>query len=120
LLKKLGFKSIRLPVAFTSFNPKTTAQLFTHVDEVIEQCDTYGFRLVIDYHYGQLNDNNYLTETPLIIDLWLKLTKRYKGASYNNLFFEIYNEPPHINPKCRKMPHIILLPLSVKLINSVR
>ncbi len=102
LLKKLGFKSIRLPVAFTSFNPKTNAQLFTYIDKVIEQCETYGFRLVIDYHYGRLSDNNYLTETPLIIDLWLKLTKRYKSASYNNLYFEIYNEPPHINPKVWK------------------
>ncbi|HEX8022839.1 glycoside hydrolase family 5 protein [Mucilaginibacter sp.] len=102
LLKKLGFKSIRLPVAFTSFSPKTTAQLFTYIDKVVEQCDTYGFRLVIDYHYGSLSDNNYLTETPRIIDLWLKITKRYKSTSYNNLFFEIYNEPPHMNPKVWK------------------
>lgn len=103
LLKKLGFKSIRLPVAFTSFSPKiTTAQLFTYIDKVIKQCDTYGFKLVIDYHYGRLSDNNYLTETPQIIDLWLKLTKRYKYTSYNNLFFEIYNEPPHISPKVWK------------------
>jgi endoglucanase len=102
LLKKLGFKSIRLPVAFTSFSPKTTARLFTYIDKVVKQCDTYGFRLVIDYHYGRLSDNNYLTETPLIIDLWLKIIKRYKSTSYNNLFFEIYNEPPHINPKVWK------------------
>ncbi|MFC0516519.1 glycoside hydrolase family 5 protein [Mucilaginibacter angelicae] len=102
LLKKLGFKSIRLPVAFTSFSHTTITQLFTCVDKVVEQCDTYGFRLVIDYHYGRLSDNNYLTETPRIIDLWLKLTKRYRSADYNNLFFEIYNEPPHINPKVWK------------------
>ncbi|MEO3408208.1 cellulase family glycosylhydrolase [Mucilaginibacter sp. CAU 1740] len=103
LLKKLGFKSIRLPVAFTSFSSKITqAQLFTYIDNVIKLCDTYGFKLVIDYHYGQLSDNNYLTETPQIINLWLKLTKRYKNASRDNLFFEIYNEPPHINPKVWK------------------
>jgi endoglucanase len=103
LLKKLGFKSIRLPVAFTSFSSKITqAQLFTYIDNVIKLCDTNGFKLVIDYHYGQLSDNNYLTETPKIINLWLKLTKRYKNASRDNLFFEIYNEPPHINPKVWK------------------
>lgn len=102
LLKKLGFKSIRLPVAFTSFSPAITAQLFTHIDNVVKQCGTYGFKLVIDYHYGRLGDNNYLTETPQIVDLWLKLTKRYKRTSHNNLFFEIYSEPPHINPKVWK------------------
>ncbi|RAV59167.1 hypothetical protein DIU36_06745 [Mucilaginibacter rubeus] len=73
------------------------------MDKVVEQCNTYGFRLVIDYHYGRLNDNNYLTETALVIDLWLKLTKRYKNADYNNLFIEDYNELPHINPKLRKV-----------------
>lgn len=103
LLKKLGFKSIRLPVAFTALGPEiTTPQLFIYIDKVIKQCDNYGFKLVIDYHYGQLNDYNYLTQTPQVIDLWLKLTKRYYNTRYNNLFFEIYNEPPHMNPKVWK------------------
>ncbi|WPU98056.1 cellulase family glycosylhydrolase [Mucilaginibacter sp. cycad4] len=62
----------------------------------------YGLRQVIDYHYGRLSDNNYLTETPQIIDLWLKLAKKYKSTSYYNLFFEVYNEPSHINPKVWK------------------
>jgi endoglucanase len=25
-------------------------------------------KLIIDYHYGKINDNNYLTETPKVIN----------------------------------------------------
>ncbi|MFS2190280.1 hypothetical protein ACCC92_26630 [Mucilaginibacter sp. Mucisp84] len=59
------------------------------MDKVAKRCNAYGLKQVTDYHYGRLGDNNYLTETPQTIDLWLKLTKRYKNADYNNLFFEI-------------------------------
>ncbi|WP_407716470.1 hypothetical protein [Mucilaginibacter metallidurans] len=38
-------------MTFTSFGPATTAQLFTYIDKVVEQCNTYGFRVVIDYHW---------------------------------------------------------------------
>jgi endoglucanase len=104
LLKKLGFKSIRLPVAFTYFESQNipATQVFTYIDRVIKQCHTYGFKLIIDYHYGQLNDANYLTETPKIIDLWLKLAKRYKHENPDNVFFELYNEPLKMDPKVWK------------------
>ncbi|WP_299462332.1 cellulase family glycosylhydrolase [Mucilaginibacter sp.] len=104
LIKKLGFKSIRLPVAFAYFetNKIMVEKVFTHIDEVLEQCNTYGLKLIIDYHYGNLNDSNYLTETPKIINQWLKLTKRYIRESPEKVFFELYNEPPHMNPKVWK------------------
>ncbi|MCQ6961153.1 glycoside hydrolase family 5 protein [Mucilaginibacter aquariorum] len=104
LIKRLGFKSVRLPVAFAYFetNKITVEKVFTHIDEVLEQCNTYGLKLIIDYHYGNLNDTNYLTETPKIINQWLKLTKRYIRESPEKVFFELYNEPPHMNPKVWK------------------
>ena len=104
LLKKLGFKSIRLPVAFARFEAENIPpeQIFNRIDKILRQCNSYGFKLVIDYHYGKLNDTNYLTETPKIIDTWLKITKRYKREHAGNLFFELYNEPPKINPKVWK------------------
>lgn len=104
LLKKLGFKSIRLPVAFNYFEAEHTPsdRVFATIDKVIKQCHTYGFKLVIDYHYGGLSDTNYLTETPKIIDLWVKLAKRYRHISPDELFFELYNEPAKINPKVWK------------------
>lgn len=104
LLKKLGFKSIRLPVAFAWFQAQyiPLENVLTRVDAVVKQCNKYGFKLVIDYHYGNLNDSNYLTETPQIIKLWLILTKRYINHSGNDLFFELYNEPPHMSPQVWK------------------
>jgi endoglucanase len=100
LFKKLGFKSIRLPVAFQYFNEAgiPPEKVFAQIDEVLKQCKLYEIKLIIDYHYGKLNDNNYLTETPKVITLWLNLTKRYIKESQDNLFFELYNEPPHMNP----------------------
>ncbi|RYU86229.1 hypothetical protein EWM62_18660 [Mucilaginibacter terrigena] len=104
LIKKLGFKSIRLPVAFAYFqtNKVPVEKVFAHIDEVLKQCNKYGFKLIIDYHYGYLDDNNYLTETPKIIDQWLVLTKRYIRESPEKVFFELYNEPPHMSPKVWK------------------
>jgi endoglucanase len=104
LLKRLGFKSIRLPVAFNFFASRNipVEQLLTRIDTVLKKCKKFGFKLIIDYHYGVLDDKNYLTETPKIIDLWLILTKRYIRESPNTLFFELYNEPPHMDPKIWK------------------
>jgi endoglucanase len=101
LLKQLGFKSIRLPVAFAHFETSSNLmqKVIKHVDETIRLCRLYGFKLIICYHSGNLNDNNYLTETPKIIALWTKLAKKYINKSPDNLFFELYNEPPHMDPK---------------------
>lgn len=95
LLKKLGFGTIRLPVAFTYFERKNIApgRVFEQIDRVLKLCKAYNFNLIIDYHYGNLNNDNYLTETPKIIDLWQKVAKRYIGESADRLFFDIYNEP---------------------------
>jgi len=104
LLKKLGIKSIRLPVAFAHFDSVgvSVEKVFTHIDEVLKQCKLYGFKLIIDYHYGKLSNNNYLTETPRLIALWLTVTKRYIRESPDKVFFELYNEPSNIDPKVWK------------------
>jgi endoglucanase len=104
LLKKLGIKSIRLPVAFGYFESEhiPVEQLFTHIDNFVKQCNLYGFKLIIDYHNGKFNDTNYNTETPKLINLWIKLTKRYAHVSHDMLFFELYNEPPHMDPQIWK------------------
>jgi endoglucanase len=100
LFKALGFRSLRLPVAFVFFESKKIplTDVLIRIDEIIKQCRVYGIKLIIDYHYGELTDNNYLTETPRIINLWTLLAKRYLNESPDNLFFELYNEPPHMNP----------------------
>lgn len=104
LLKRLGFKTIRLPVAFDFFQSRHIPldTVLKRVDETLKLCDLYGFKLIIVYHYGNLNDSNYLTETPKITDLWISLTKKYQHVGADKLFFELYNEPPHMNPQIWK------------------
>ena len=101
LLRKLGFTTIRLPVAFAYFNARhiPLEKVLARIDAVIAECDKYRFKLIIDYHYGNLNDNNYEVETQQIIKLWSILAKHYINKSPDNLFFELYNEPPHMNPQ---------------------
>ena len=103
-LKKLGFKSIRLPVAFEYYAGKgvSIAKVLKRVDQVLAYCKQNGLKLVIDYHYGKLNDSNYANETQIIIKTWNILTYRYLSVPANQLFFEIYNEPPPMNPQLWK------------------
>jgi len=101
LLSKLGFKTIRLPIAFAFFESQhiPLEKVLARVDAVIGKCNKYGFKLILDNHYGNLNDSNYATETQNIIKLWVILAKRYINQNHDNLFFELYNEPPHMNPQ---------------------
>lgn len=101
LLKQLGIKSLRLPVAFAYFESQNipVEKIFSHIDNFVEQCRVYGFRLIIDYHGGNLDDNNCVTETAKLVELWTKLTKRYHHVNHDELFFELYNEPPHMDPQ---------------------
>ncbi|MBK0380373.1 glycoside hydrolase family 5 protein [Mucilaginibacter segetis] len=104
LIKTLGFKSVRLPVAFAYFENAhiPIEKVFAHIDEVLKQCHNYGLKLIIDYHYGKLNDNNYLTETPKIIASWLIIAKKYIRESPDDVFFELYNEPQRMNEQIWK------------------
>ena len=104
LLKKLGFKSIRLPVAFKYFQSKhiPDEQVLDCIDKAWKLCRTYGFKMIIDYHYGDLADNNYQTATAEIINTWAMIAKKYRNTDENSLFFELYNEPPPISPQVWK------------------
>jgi endoglucanase len=66
LLKKLGLKSIRLPVAFEYFENEhiPVEQLFSRIDKIVKQCRLYGFKLIICYHSANFNENSHLSETP--------------------------------------------------------
>lgn len=101
LLKKLGFKSIRLPVAFKYFESHNIPieKVLNIIDGVIKQCHVYGFKLIIDYHYGEIDDDNYGTEAIKVVNTWSLLAKRYIKTNPDDLLFELYNEPPHMDPQ---------------------
>lgn len=101
LLKKLGVKSIRLPVAFEYYEAKhiPVSTLLKQVDYIWQLCNRFGLKLVIDYHYGTLNDSNYTAETQVIINTWSIIARKYIKIPADELFFEIYNEPPPMNPQ---------------------
>ncbi len=115
LLKTLGFKSIRLPVAFAYFaeHQIPLETVCSHVDRLVKQCGLYGMKLIIVYHSGNLADDNYTGETQKIADLWCFLAKRYQNVSANELFFDIYNEPPHMDPQKWK-------DASYNIVNAIR
>ncbi|GAB3928263.1 glycoside hydrolase family 5 protein [Mucilaginibacter myungsuensis] len=104
LLKTLGFKSIRLPVAFKYLENKQgpNEKVLARVENFWQKCRKYGFKLVIDYHYGELTNENHYNETAAIVKTWTAVAERFKSASPDQLFFEIYNEPGPIDPQVWK------------------
>ncbi|MBS1523354.1 MAG: cellulase family glycosylhydrolase [Bacteroidetes bacterium] len=100
LLKQLGFKCIRVPVAFRHFqtNNSYNPNLLTRIDQIIRFSHLYGFKVIICYHSGNLDENMYGFEIQNVINLWQMLAKKYYQESPDDLFFELYNEPPHMNP----------------------
>ncbi len=104
LIKKLDFNSVRLPVAFKYYeNDKAaTAKLLKNIDQVWGWCKRYKLKLIIDYHYGTLADSNHTAQTKAIIDTWTRLARLYRNISANDLYFEIYNEPPPMDPQLWK------------------
>jgi endoglucanase len=108
LLKRLGFRSIRLPVAFTFFESAQVPaeEILGYIDKVVKQCHRYGFKLVLDYHDGKLTDANYSGETPKIISLWVKLAKRYQYTDADDVFLSCIMSHPIWIPKCGKMRYI--------------
>jgi endoglucanase len=104
LLKTLGFKSIRLPVAFKNFEKNNIPfeEVLARIDKAWKLCRKYGFKMVIDYHYGDLGDNNFTTSTNDVINTWTIIAQKYRNVAEDDLFFELYNEPPPINPSVWK------------------
>lgn len=101
LLKTIGFKALRIPIAFEYMEEHNIPieKVFSVVDNIVKQCHKYNLKLVIDYHYGTLNDENYTQETKKIINTWTEVVNHYQSVSEDDLLYDLYNEPPHMNPK---------------------
>ncbi|WP_345950326.1 cellulase family glycosylhydrolase [Mucilaginibacter sp. PAMB04274] len=101
LLRQLGFRSVRLPVAFEYYQAKNIpiVNVLKRIDEVWRHCSENNLKLVIDYHYGTISDTNYTTATQKAIKTWQLLARRYAKVPADKLFFELYNEPPPMDPQ---------------------
>lgn len=98
LAHKLGFKTIRLPVSFDLFLEKDKKQiekmLLDELYQVYEYIDQQQMNLIITYHYGRLyKAADKKAELQRIADMWKQVVAKFKGKSYDNLFFGLYNEP---------------------------
>ncbi len=96
-ISKQGLKTVRLPVAFDlflqpqSYNLQT--QLLSKLNEIYAACIAKNLNLIITYHYGKLNDKNTYNEIDRISWMWKQIQRNFYGKGYNNLFFDLYNEP---------------------------
>ncbi len=98
-IKADGFLSVRLPVAFdmyllpnsSNFQPR----LIDKLGEAYNTCAKLGLSLIITYHYGKVyyGSDNRWSERDRIMWMWKQLQNKFRGMGYDNLFFELYNEP---------------------------
>ena len=97
VIAKAGFKTIRLPIAFDNFLAPNSfnlqPQIIAKIKEIYGLCEARKLNLIITYHYGKLNDYNTYGETERITWIWKQIQRQFTGQGYNELFFELYNEP---------------------------
>jgi len=98
-IKNLGFKTIRLPVAFDLFLQPNSSnfkiELLDKIGDAFNTCNKYGINLIITYHYGKVyyGSENRFSERDRILWMWKQMQNKFRGMGYESLFFELYNEP---------------------------
>ncbi len=100
-----GIKTMRMPVTFerlaetqAPYTLDVDHEAFRLIDSCILWAQDYGLILSIDNHHGyELNDNNYLQETPRLCAIWRQIVQRYSHLPTSNTLFEILNEPHAIS-----------------------
>lgn len=98
LADKLGFTSIRLPVAYDNFlipgTNKINKQLIDELAEIYNYVESHHMNMIITYHYGSLYKKvDKAKEVDRIADMWSQVVSKFKGKGYDRLFFGLYNEP---------------------------
>lgn len=98
-IKHIGFKTVRLPVAFDMFLQPNSSnlqmQLVDKLGDTYNKCKMLGLKLIITYHYGKIyyGSNNRYTERDRILWMWKQVQNKFRGMGYDDVFFELYNEP---------------------------
>ena len=95
-IRAAGFSTVRLPVHFDMFledGQRFKEEFLIKIGNIYQTCIAKKLKLIIVYHYGKIQNNNTDAETARVIQLWTQLTRLFKGSGYEDLFFELYNEP---------------------------
>ncbi|MBL7759190.1 MAG: cellulase family glycosylhydrolase [Sediminibacterium sp.] len=104
-IRKAGFNSVRIPVAFDQFMDPGSGQirpdLLQHLINLYNTASRLEMKMVLVYHYGKLTNENTETETERIIGIWKQVISAMYTLSTEKLLFELYNEPT-IDPELWK------------------
>ncbi len=98
-IKNIGFKTVRLPVAFDMFLQPNSSnfdmQLIDKLGDTYNKCHSLGLNLIITHHYGKIyyGSTNRFSERDRILWMWKQIQNKFRGMGYNDIFFELYNEP---------------------------
>ena len=98
-IKNIGFKTVRLPVAFDMFLQPNSSNLQPHLidklGDTYNKCRMLGLKLIITYHYGKVyyGSDNRWSERERILWMWKQIQNKFRGMGYDDVFFELYNEP---------------------------
>ena len=104
LMHRLGFTTLRLPVAFnywTSDKPPykiTETGYFAAIDSILKWAKQYHLKVIIDNHNGSLDDSvKVMQALPRVEAIWRQIASHYKYTNPDEVFFELYNEPHYIS-----------------------
>ncbi len=98
-IKDLGFKTVRLPVAFDLFLQPNSSnfqiEILDKIGNIYNTCEKLQLTLIVTYHYGKIYYASGIrySERDRILWMWKQMQNKFKGMGYDKLFFDLYNEP---------------------------
>ena len=104
LMHRLGFTTLRLPVAFNYWTSDklpykiTETGYFAAIDSILKWAGQYHLKVIIDNHNGSLDDSvKVMQALPRVEAIWRQIASHYKYTNPDEVFFELYNEPHYIS-----------------------
>ena len=100
---KLGFKTVRLPMDFTLFlkNDKVTftEEVKKKISLAFDYINVHHMTMILSFHEFGESASNRITNERIMADaekgikIWAQIINLFKGKGYDNLYFELYDEP---------------------------
>jgi endoglucanase len=100
---KAGFKTVRIPICFSAWMELKRPYEWDNPD-ALKMADSFikwalddGLNVIIDLHHSEFDRSIPDADAPeRIINLWVRITERYKNTDPERVFFELRNEPHNI------------------------